>query len=69
MSAHETSVKVLTQGLIDLGILKGELKTLIKNESYKRFLCMVLVTGWAWMYMMWVLISITRPGENLNPEW
>ncbi|MDA3807277.1 MAG: aminopeptidase P N-terminal domain-containing protein [Thiomicrorhabdus sp.] len=34
---HETSVKVLTQGLIDLGILKGELKTLIKNESYKRF--------------------------------
>jgi Xaa-Pro aminopeptidase len=35
--AHEASVKVLTQGLIDLGILKGKLKTLIKEESYKRF--------------------------------
>lgn len=35
--AHEASVKVLTQGLIDLGILKGRLKTLIKEESYKRF--------------------------------
>ena len=36
-TAHQASVNVLTQGLIDLGILKGRLKTLIKNESYKRF--------------------------------
>ncbi len=36
-AAHQASVNVLTQGLIDLGILKGRLKTLIKNESYKRF--------------------------------
>ena len=34
---HEAAVKVMTQGLKNLGILKGTLKTLIKNEAYKRF--------------------------------
>lgn len=34
---HQTSVKVLTQGLIELGILKGELQQLIKDEAYKAF--------------------------------
>ena len=34
---HEAAVKVITQGLKDLGILKGTLKTLIKNEAYKPF--------------------------------
>ena len=35
--AHQTSVKVLTEGLIELGILKGDLETLIKDEVFKRF--------------------------------
>ncbi|GKT12154.1 MAG: Xaa-Pro aminopeptidase [Thiomicrorhabdus sp.] len=35
--AHQTSVKVLTQGLVDLGILKGDVDTLIKEEVFKRF--------------------------------
>ena len=35
--AHETAVKVLTEGLVDLGILKGQIATLIKNETYKQF--------------------------------
>ncbi|MDH5570456.1 MAG: Xaa-Pro aminopeptidase [Gammaproteobacteria bacterium] len=34
---HEAAVKVLTQGLKDVGILKGTLKTLIKNEAYKPY--------------------------------
>ncbi len=34
---HEAAVKVLTQGLIKIGLLKGKLATLIKEESYKRF--------------------------------
>lgn len=34
---HEAAVKVLTQGLIKIGLLKGKLATLIKDESYKRF--------------------------------
>jgi Xaa-Pro aminopeptidase len=32
---HDAAVKVLTQGLIDLGILKGKLAKLIKSEAYK----------------------------------
>lgn len=34
---HDITVKVITQGLLDLKILKGSLKKLIANESYKRF--------------------------------
>lgn len=34
---HEAAVKVLTQGLIKIGLLKGKLAALIKDESYKRF--------------------------------
>ena len=32
---HEAAVKVLTKGLMEMGILKGRLPTLIKNEAYK----------------------------------
>lgn len=35
--AHEASVEVLTKGLIELGLLKGKLKKLIKDEKYKQF--------------------------------
>ncbi len=34
---HEAAIKVVTQGLIDVGILKGKLETNIKKESYKDF--------------------------------
>ncbi len=34
---HEAAVKVLTQGLVELGLLTGKVKTLIKEEKYKRF--------------------------------
>lgn len=34
---HETAVKVLTQGLIKLGLLRGNLKTLIANKAYTPF--------------------------------
>lgn len=34
---HAAAVKVITKGLVDLGILKGRVSTLIKNESYQRF--------------------------------
>lgn len=34
---HETVVNILTQGLIDLGLLKGELNELIETEKYKQF--------------------------------
>jgi len=34
---HEAAVKVLTEGLIELGLLKGRVSTLIKNGAYRRF--------------------------------
>lgn len=34
---HEAVVKVLTEGLLELGLLKGKLNTLIKNEGYRKF--------------------------------
>ena len=35
--AHEASVDVLTKGLVALGLLKGRVKKLIKEEKYKQF--------------------------------
>ncbi len=35
--AHDASVEVLTKGLVELGLLKGKVKKLIKDEKYKQF--------------------------------
>ncbi len=35
--SHEATVRVITAGLLDLGLLKGDLDELIANETYKRF--------------------------------
>lgn len=34
---HDISVRVITQGLIDLGLLKGKLDDLIEQEAFKEF--------------------------------
>lgn len=34
---HEAAVKVVTQGLVKLGILKGRVPTLVRKEAYKRY--------------------------------
>jgi Xaa-Pro aminopeptidase len=34
---HVAALKVLTQGLVDLGLLTGDVATLIKKEAYKPF--------------------------------
>ena len=36
-AAHDASVEVLTKGLVKLGLLKGTVSKLIKNEKYKQF--------------------------------
>jgi Xaa-Pro aminopeptidase len=36
-AAHEAAVKVLTQGLLDLKLLRGSVDGLIENGGYKRF--------------------------------
>jgi len=35
--AHDAAVRVLTRGLLKLGIIKGELASLIKEHAYRRF--------------------------------
>lgn len=35
--AHDAAVRVLTQGLVELGLLKGDVKTLIKKQAYRDF--------------------------------
>ncbi|MFC5694323.1 Xaa-Pro aminopeptidase [Pseudomonas sp. GCM10022186] len=35
--AHEATVQVITAGLVDLGLLKGEVDELIASEAYKAF--------------------------------
>lgn len=34
---HDTAVRILTTGLVELGILKGEIEKLIEEEKYKPF--------------------------------
>ena len=34
---HEAAVRVVTQGLLKLGLLKGRLPKLIREEAYKRY--------------------------------
>jgi Xaa-Pro aminopeptidase len=34
---HEATVRVITQGLIDIGLLEGEPEALIQSEAYKEF--------------------------------
>jgi len=34
---HDAAVRALTKGLIELGLLKGNLRELIKKEAYRRF--------------------------------
>jgi Xaa-Pro aminopeptidase len=34
---HEAAVQVLTQGMKDLGLLKGEINELVEQEAYRRF--------------------------------
>lgn len=34
---HQTAVRILTEGLVELGILKGEIDKLIEEEKYKPF--------------------------------
>jgi len=34
---HQRAVQVLTQGMVDLGLLQGEVDGLIEKEAYKRF--------------------------------
>jgi len=60
--AHKASVKVLTAGLVDLGILNGDVEILIEDESYKAFF--MHGTG------HWLGMDVHDVGEyKINKSW
>lgn len=59
---HDTAVHILTEGLLALGILKGKLNTLIKNEAYKKYF--MHRTG------HWIGMDVHDVGDyKLDGEW
>lgn len=59
---HDTAVRVLTKGLVALGLLDGKVKDLIKEENYKRFY--MHRTG------HWLGMDVHDVGEyKVNGEW
>ncbi|WP_333873913.1 Xaa-Pro aminopeptidase [Methylobacter sp.] len=60
--AHEASVEVLTKGLVTLGLLKGKVSKLIKDEKYKQF----------YMHRIghWLGMDVHDVGDyKLDKEW
>ena len=60
--AHDASVEVLTRGLVKLGLLKGRVAKLIKDEKYKQF----------YMHRIghWLGMDVHDVGDyKLNEEW
>ncbi|GAB6140685.1 Xaa-Pro aminopeptidase [Methylosoma difficile] len=59
---HEVAVEVLTRGLVALGLLKGRVKKLIKDEKYKAFY--MHRTG------HWLGMDVHDVGDyKINQEW
>lgn len=60
--AHDASVEVITKGLVKLGLLKGSVKKLIKEEKYKQF----------YMHRIghWLGMDVHDVGDyKINQEW
>ncbi|MDP1899712.1 MAG: M24 family metallopeptidase, partial [Rubrivivax sp.] len=59
---HEAAVRVLTQGMVDLGLLRGEVDGLIESNAYSRFY--MHRTG------HWLGMDVHDAGEyKLHGEW
>lgn len=60
--AHQASVKVLTTGLVELGLLTGDVDSLIKDESFKKFF--MHGTG------HWLGMDVHDVGDyKINQQW
>ncbi len=61
-AAHDASVEIITRGLVKLGLLKGNIKQLIKKEKYKQF----------YMHRIghWLGMDVHDVGDyKINQEW
>tara|TARA_R110002110_G_scaffold205066_7_gene416932 strand:- start:55379 stop:56692 length:1314 start_codon:yes stop_codon:yes gene_type:complete len=59
---HDASVRVITEGLVELGLLKGRVASLIKKEAYRQF----------YMHRVghWLGIDVHDVGDyRLGDEW
>jgi len=57
---HETAVRVLVEGLMDLKLLVGDIEEIIKKRNTSHFICTALVIGWDWMCTMSAFISTAK---------
>ena len=60
--AHEVSVQIITEGLVKLGLLTGDVKTLIEEEKYKEF----------YMHKIghWLGMDVHDVGDyKINEQW
>jgi Xaa-Pro aminopeptidase len=60
--AHEASVQVMTEGLVELGLLQGDVNTLIEEEKYKEF----------YMHRIghWLGMDVHDVGDyKINEQW
>src|SRR5690554_1083875 len=66
---HEAALKVLTQGLIDLGLLSATWTMPLPVRPTSRFSCTAPATGWGWMCTMWATTRWAMPGGSWNRVW
>jgi len=60
---HDTAVRVLTEGLVELGLIKGEIDKLIQEEKYKPFY--MHRTG-HWLGLDVHDVGVYQQGDNLQ---
>ena len=65
---HDAAVRVLAQGLIDLGLLTARRRD-ARKEATSRFTCTAPATGWAWMCTMSATTRSATTGARCNPAW
>jgi len=61
-ASHEVSVEIITQGLVDLGLLQGDTHTLIEQGAYKEF----------YMHKIghWIGLDVHDVGDyKVNGQW